>query len=368
MKKETETQPAHHPYGMSQWPAMLECPRFEGRGDSKDAAAGTRVHEAFARRLVELRTSENLSLDLDANIGGDFHERGAYMAATRVFKMWEGEPGAGELWIEKRVELESAAHGTIFGTADAYWVNLAEKTVTVVDFKTFKNAGRDYMPQLMGYGLALARKIAPEGVMLRTIVVFGDTADTLECANDMRAAERLLENIELAIDNRGGGKAEPHQCNWCEVCRHFPTCAACVAVAKRQEAVAKKELNWDALPAERKAQYCAMADWMSKWADAVKAKAKEDLVAGRVIEDAENGISYTLQTAAGRKTPRVNDLWPAMRDRGVTAEDFRSALTLSASAAEGLLKATGLKAKEAKALVAEYCDESAGTVRMVRAK
>lgn len=355
--------PAHHPYGMSQWPAMLECPRFEGRGDSKDAEKGTETHKAFAWQLEALLDGASP----DEAIAADYHEKGAHRAAKNVFDLWTLDQGAGEVHIETRVSLNTP-NGEIFGTADCYWVNLEKKEVTVVDFKTFRNSGRDYTPQLVGYGLAVARTIAKEGVRIRTIVCYGDDPGMVHATGTQEVAERILGQVLKVAAGRVTGCLQPRQCNWCDVCKHFPTCAACVAVAKRQTEIAKKELTWDTLTADKKAQYCAMADWMAKWAAAVKDKAKEDLVAGMKVEDPDNGISYTLQKASGKKTPRVNDLWPAMRDQGVNAADFRAALTISASAAEGLLKAIGMKAKDAKALVAEYCDEGAGSVRMVRAK
>ncbi len=124
---------------------------------------------------------------------------------------------------------------------------------------------------------------------------------------------------------------------------------------------------FSALPPAKAAQLLALAERVAKWADAVKAAAKQAAIDGLTIADDEAGLHYALKTRAGRKVIRVLDLWQEAYKAGVTKEEYLGALTLSSAAATELLRAHGLTAKEARELIAANADTTAGTLTLERA-
>lgn len=381
---------AHHPRGMSGWPAILACPCYEGKGDSKDAAAGTAIHAKLAWWLEAYKRDGALPEVDWADLS--LHETGAYLAAQWIVSAFAlSRIPRDRLHVEHRCTLPNG----VFGTADAMWVDETH-TVHVVDFKAFYNPGRDYFPQLGGYGLAVAESLlksawsgTPEGdIVICMDVLYGDKAnapgDGCECS--LHEARATCSKAMDAYNERDAGTAKPAQCNWCDLCAHHATCPAVTATIEALPEVNDKDNDdgapdgahdktpsaqriapWASLAPERKAQLLVVAEFAAKWADTVKTKAKEDALAGVALEDAEHGIRYTLRESKGRSKPRVADLWPLLAQRGVTPQDYKSRLTISAADAEALLKGVGLTAKAAKELIATVSDVGKGSVSLVRA-
>ena len=374
---------AHHPLGMSKWPAALACPRFEGKAESADAALGTKVHALLAWWLSELRERGRLP-EVEAE-SLSFHEVGAWKAAQTIeaeLRVCGASPRA--LRVEERVSLYyPGTREHVFGTADALFVH--DGAVHVFDFKTFHNPGRDYMPQLQGYGLAaaLASKEAVDTVVCS--VLYGDAPskaerqvfDKAECE---RVVERALDTLSSTREELDE-VAEPTQCAWCELCKHFATCPACHRVAvsaaeaglsvggtgkvPKDAGVVRAETHpdvpvigqmagWADMPSERKAQLMVIAEFASKWADAVRSKAKADMLAGEAIADPAHGIAYTLRETRGRLKLDCDALWAAAKAKGVQAAAFRACLRPDAIEAKQVLRAAGLTAKAADELL-EAC-------------
>ncbi len=375
---------AHHPLGMSRWPAALACPRFEGAEAGGDAAFGTGVHATLAWWLSEFRERGRLP-EVEA-AGLSFHELGAWKAAQTIeaeLRVCGASPRA--LRVEERVSLYyPGTREHVFGTADALFVH--DGAVHVFDFKTFYNPGRDYMPQLQGYGLAaaLASKDAVDTVVCS--VLYGDAPSKAERqvfdkADCEAVAERALAT--LSAPREEVLPEDLAQCAWCELCAHFATCPAChrVAVsaaeaglsvggtgkAPKDAGVVRAETHpdvpvieqmacWADMSSERKAQLMVIAEFAAKWADAVRSKAKADMLAGEAIADPANGIAYTLRETRGRLKLDCDALWAAAKSHGVTAAAFRACLRPDAIEAKQVLRVAGLTAKAADELL-----ESCGT-------
>lgn len=355
---------AHHPHGMSRWPAILACPCFEGRESSADAALGTKVHAFLAWLLTELKERGRLP-DVDT-ASLSLHEAGALRAARWVADTLREEmvwPRA--LRIEERVTVFDAARKeTVFGTADCVWT--VGSTVTVLDFKTFWNPGRDYLPQLAGYGYGAACASKTEVTHIRCVVAYGDHAGVDEQVVTKEDAARICARALAAF----GGSCEPKQCAWCELCTKFSGCPACVRTAlPLAEPDGKKKLaeSWSGLTSVRKAQLLVLAEFAGKWADAVRESAKADLLMGEVLEDPENGISYVLRSTRGRLKLDCDALWEAAKERGVTKEAFKACLKPDATEAKKALRAAGLTAKAADDLLETCGSRGAGSQTLVRA-
>lgn len=368
--------PAHHARGMSKWPAILECPYFEGKGESRDAAMGTAVHGSFAGFVEALKRGEGMP---DAE-GLSLHEAGALRAARLVFdEAMAREVPADEIFTERRVELEDG----VFGTCDAYFADRWEKIVHVYDFKTFFNPGRDYSAQVVGYGLAILDGMEGESDFCREdwdiqgAILYGDSPETYRMRSvEYGEALAIYGDVKQAFMEREGGYGRPRQCNWCELCAKFGGCQACekAVVSLPEVDVLPADVRrgfgtvreWDALEPASKAQLLVLAEFAGKWADAVRARAKADAMAGVVLSDEANGIAFRLRESRGRARPRVNELWPLMVAHKVSAEAFRERLSISASDAERLLRDAGMRAREAKEAVLAVSDVGAGSVSLVR--
>ena len=343
---------------------MLACPCFAGRESSEDAALGTKVHAFLAWLLTELKERGRLpEVDTDAL---SFHECGALRAARWVADTLREEmtsPHA--LRIEERVTVFDAARKEqVFGTADCLWVH--GSTVTVVDFKTFWNPGRDYLPQLAGYGYGAACASKTDVTHIRCVVAYGDHNGVDEQVITKEDAARICERALVAF----GGACEPRQCAWCELCTKFSGCPACVRTAlPLAEPEGKKKLaeSWSGLTSVRKAQLLVLAEFAGKWAEAVRESAKADLLMGEVLEDAENGISYVLRSTRGRLKLDCDALWAAAKAKGVQAAAFRACLKPDATEAKKVLRAAGLTAKAADEVLESCGVRGSGSQTLVRA-
>ena len=349
---------------MSRWPAVLACPCFGGRESGADAALGTKVHAFLAWLLTELKERGRLPEVDTASLS--IHEAGALRAARWVADTLREEmvwPRA--LRIEERVTVFDAARKeTVFGTADCVWA--VGSTVTVLDFKTFWNPGRDYLPQLAGYGYGAACASKTEVTHIRCVVAYGDHAGVDEQVITKEDAARICARALAAF----GGSCEPKQCAWCELCTKFSGCPACVRTAlPLSEPDGKKKLaeSWSGLTSVRKAQLLVLAEFAGKWAEAVRESAKADLLAGEVLEDPENGISYVLRSTRGRLKLDCDALWAAAKERGVTKEAFKACLKPDATEAKKALRAAGLTAKAADDLLETCGSRGAGSQTLVRA-
>lgn len=383
MNTTNQAHTEHHPHGMSKWPAILECPVFEGRGESRDAAMGTAVHKAFAGYIEDWK----LGLKLPGAEELSLHEAGALRAAKAVCdEVGRAVNTSGGVFTETRVSLD----GDVFGTCDAFFVDEAEKVVHVYDFKTFFNPGRDYFAQLIGYGLAILQErhgmdaLFARDFGIECTVLYGDSAEVSRRRVDFMEAVGVWSAAESAFSAREEGRAKPCQCNWCELCAHFGTCPACMrqvvslpavegvealpaaAGPEAEAAGASMPWKWDVLEPAVKARMLVLAEFAGKWADAVRALAKADALSGAVLADEANGIAFRLRESRGRARPRVNELWPLMVAHKVSAEAFRERLSISASDAERLLRDAGMRAREAKEAVLAVSDVGAGCVSLVR--
>jgi hypothetical protein len=360
-----EEELKHHPRGMSRWPAVLACGCFKGKGESADANYGTEMHGELARLLTVFKETGALPpADSDAS----FHVAGEYRAAAMIrdcLYLQGVQPEA--LHIEERVTLEDG----VFGTADV-WYGDARGCLYVWDFKTFYNPGRDYSAQLAGYALAICQQREDGGgkpyneVCLRT--VYGDNPSVSEVYFTLCELQDIRDTVMEAFDMADRGEAQPTQCNWCELCANAATCPAFKAVAEAvaQPALANVTEQWETLPTERKAQMLVLAETVCKWAEAVREKAKADLMSGTFIADLVNGIEYCLRNVSGRKTPRTADACKLLMGLGVSADEIRGELSMSAASLKKLLKGAGLKGKAIEEMMARVCDVSAGSVQMVR--
>ena len=359
---------------MSRWPAVLACPCFEGKDASADAEEGTRLHALLAGWLEGLRGGD---VEPEVEVGAlSFHEAGAWRAfkAIRRAVVELGLPFSA-LRVETRVTLFDAANkDTVFGTADCLLADPERGVVHVWDFKSFYNPGRDYSAQLLGYGLgaALASKTPIETI--RWTVLYGDHDESESGEASKAEAMSVFQRAMAVFDNRVAHvPAKPCQCNWCELCQRFTTCPACAAVVKavaggEQAPVAGDGRKpWDKLTTTRKAQLLVLAEFCSKWADAVRSAAKADLLAGVSISDPENGIAYALRETRGRLKLDVDALWAAAKAKGVPAAAFRACLKPDATEAKKVLRAAGLTAKAADEVLESCGVRGAGSQTLVRA-
>ena len=371
---------AHHPRGMSRWPAVLACPCFEGREASADAAEGTRLHALLAGWLEAMRAGD---LEPEVDVGAlSFHEAGAWRAfkTIRQAAIDLGLP-FGDLRVETRVTLFDAANrDVVFGTADALLVDAERGVVHVWDFKSFYNPGRDYSAQLLGYGLAAALASKTPIERIRWTVLYGDHEESESGEASKAEAMEVFQRAMSVFDNRREHvPAKPCQCNWCELCERFATCKACAAVAedvrKEFQAAEGSEVlactltadGWGRLTSTRKAQMLVLAEFCGKFAEAVRAKAKEDLLAGVSISDPENGIAYALRETRGRLKLDCDLLWAAAKAKGVQAAAFRGCLKPDAVEAKKVLRAAGLTAKAADDVLESCGSRGTGSQTLVRA-
>lgn len=362
--KEEKPATTHHSRSMSKWSAILACPCFESKRGGKNADIGTDTHAKLAEWLQEYVTSGKFEKPEDLNM----FEGGAWRFARYIVNQMaiDGVDRV-HLKIESRVALPSG----VVGIPDAYYLDLKEGIVRVFDFKTFRNPGRDYTPQLAGYGLAVAESLPSDvrPLQIVTCVGYGDSnfPDIVELALDeCREIERKAMAVFDSVEKSEA--INPVQNNWCELCDKYASCEACKALATTATtSLADVPKNWDALSVVEKARMMLLAESVGKWSDAVRERAKETLTAGGSVESAEEGIKYILRAVNGRKTPRTQDAVKALTVAGVDKDAIKGKLKISAADCKALLKGAGLKTAAADAIVADVSDMSAGTIMMVRA-
>lgn len=386
----------HHPYGPSRWPALAACPRFAGKAASADAEYGTRIHGFLAGLLSGWK--DGLLLETAEPTLQNAHERGAYRAAQAIV---EHLNAAGltraDLLIEhccafpcKPSQMPAGLHSLagIFGTADAAAYDEVTHILYIFDFKTFYDPDRDYTLQLLGYaaalGLTIAERRGKPPFEVRPILLYGEGDHATHRLppflwKDALCALAPIASTIAKLEARHPQPIPEKPTPWCSLCEHYATCRAPLSEALTLAPGAAEHAPLKCLTlADSPAALCtltppqianllALAERVAKWADAVKAAAKQAALDGMTIADDEAGLRYALKTRAGRKVIRVLDLWMAAAAHGVTKDEYLSALTLSSTAATELLRAHGLTAKEAKELIAANADTTAGTLTLERA-
>lgn len=386
----------HHPYGPSRWPALAACPRFAGKAASADAEYGTRIHGFLAGLLTGWK--DGVPLETAEPTLQNSHERGAYRAAQAIVETLKAAGlTRADLLIEhccafpcKPSKMPAGLHSLagIFGTADAAAYDEVQRLLYIFDFKTFYDPDRDYTPQLLGYAAALGLTIAerrglpPEAVSLAILYGEGDICKYQEPLIRWKDALATLAPIASTIAQLEARHPQPipeKPTAWCSLCEHHANCRAPLSEALTLAPGAAEHAPLKCLTlADSPAALCtltppqianllALAERVAKWADAVKAAAKQAALNGVAIEDEASGLHYALKTRAGRKVIRVLDLWAAASAHGVTKDEYLSALTLSSTAATELLRAHGLTAKAARELIAANADTTAGTLTLERA-
>ena len=341
---------AHHPYGPSRWPALLECPCFESRPPTENAERGTALHALFESVMRGTYDGDPV----------DAIEQNVVDAARQILRTVE--PTLGRFYIEERVELPGPG-GTpsgIYGRLDLAWIDSETLDLHVADLKSSENPDRDYRPQLLAYAAGMARHLdleGPRNVVLH--LIYADSGRiTTQTADIGDAMMEYLGHYRRIADIGRGDIGQPTQCGWCDLCTRFVDCAAMKAVVDRagpKLADAAKPEVWAEFTPAKKAQLCALADTLAKWCVAVKENAAADAKAGVSVEDAQLGIYYGLQHRAGKWTATVDEAWAVLRST-LPREHFTDCLSLSASKLRAKLRAVGKSPKEIEALL-----EAAGT-------
>ena len=335
----------HHAYGPSRWPALLDCPCFESKPPTADTERGTNLHSLFERAM----RGEEVE-------GQDALEWHVINAAKRILDAGDAET---RYWLEERVGIPAdMGHlSDVWGRLDAAWFD-EFGNLHVADLKMAENPERDYTAQLAAYacGLLVTKGGGrqPETVFLH--VVYADSGEITERRFAPADLWNLHESNYNTIADIGGtldgGELKPRQCGWCGLCAKFATCRAAEETAL---AVVDKVKATDLqLTGAEMAQQLAMMEYAEKFIAARREYIKEQARNGVAVEDPERGIYYGFTERKGKFTTTPDDEWAVVRQH-LTPDAFKGCLDVSTTRLESALKATGMKAKDAKALV-----ESAG--------
>lgn len=345
---------AHHPFGPSRWPALMECPCWEGKPADTDAERGTHLHAVFEAALTGVKKDPE-----------DAFEANVIRAADEIRAMavkpvrW---------WIEERVCIYTPG-GTktpIFGRMDVAWLE-AEGDLHVVDLKMVENPERNYRPQLLGYAFGIIGSGASPGTIHLHMAyadsgkVTHESLPVAEAWTEYAEIYRRIDAIMVAAE-----PLAPVQCGWCNLCAKFAECKAPRAVAEKvSEQLASVPEHWADFNPARKAQYCVLAEAVAKWSAAVKERAAEDAKAGLPIEDPDNGIFYGVQERQGRLVLGTEQTWGAVKPI-IPADRFRQCLDVSATRLTAVLKEHGMKPKDIKTLLEGCGTRGASSLSFVR--
>lgn len=349
MENEFENELKHHPeFSPSRLPAWTVCPHFEGGGETADTRLGTELHRQLSMHLCGMANET-----LDNGLQDFIVDR----AARTIQKLLEEFFGTEDWSAESEMKLELSAAYTdaivgrhvdipIFGTADVAAYTHHEAKLFIADFKSFYS-NRDYTPQLAFYALALAEKFGcVDDTPVRLVVVCGDREGFTTIDTTIGCCYNL---VKYAIDNRENRDAKPPKTSfWCSLCAKCGSCAyaqdalAIEPFSPAEVTVAPERLPFLLLLAtEIEKRISALREYAKK-------AAKEN---GGYLVDTQGKACYTLRT----QTKSTIDCWKLFeltRDK-VGEENFMLALSINKTKAEQLLKASGMKAKEAKELIAE---------------
>lgn len=342
-----ETETAHHPYGPSRWPALVECPCWEGKPATENTKLGTTLHALFAEVMCGKYHDDS----------ADSLERNVVNAAKELLRTVV--PTLGRFYVEQLVELPGPDgiddNSGIHGWLDLAWIDASTLDLHILDLKLSENPERNYRPQLLAYAAGMARFLRLEGP--RNVVLhmlYADSGKLTTTILDIGDAMTEYQSHYRRIAKIVQGKAcQPKQCGWCELCARFQDCPAMKAVVDKagpRLADATKPERWATFTPEHKAQLCALADTLQKWCVAVKEQAAADARAGEIIEDPEHGIVYSIHERKGRIELQVQGAWDAVKDC-LTPDAFKTCLSVSTRKLKEALVAAGMKPKDAEALI-----------------
>lgn len=334
---------SHHPFGPSRWPALMQCPNWQGRSGDEAAKRGTELHSVFEAALTGKKPEPN-----------DVFEANVLRAAETILAM-AGTPE--RWWIEEHVWVYTpgGVRTDIFGRVDAAWEERSGE-LHVVELKMMENGDRDYRPQLLAYAFGLIGE-GPVPATVHLHMVFADSGRVTHEILPISEAWREYAEIYGRIDEIMWTQAPlpSVQSAWCNLCSRIAECQAPRAVAQKvADTLADVPERWPEYSPARKAQLCVLADAVIKWGEAVKENAAEDAKAGEVIEDPTHGIYYGTQERKGRLV--IDDAqcaWGILKPY-LTAEGYRRCLSVKPSDLKAALRETGMKSAEVNAMV-ERC-------------
>lgn len=349
---------AHHAYGPSKWPALLSCPCYESKPPTADTERGTDLHALFEKVMNGGEAEPT-----------DSFEYHVIQAARGILHTARAERFYTETRVNIPIDRTGAASG-IFGRLDLAWFDSVTGDLHVVDLKFVENPDRDHRPQLLAYAtgiLAAHQEAKPQFVFLS--VLYADSGKMTEERIATSDAWTMHEANYADVDDIAKGFAAelyPHQCGWCDLCANYASCRAARKVAETVSAtLADVPERWPEFSSARKAQLCALAEAVAKWAAAVKERAGEDAKAGEAIEDPEHGIFYEVRERAGKLYLSTTEAWAVVR-QFIDPDTFKECCDVSQTRLVEALKAAGKKAKEAKALLEAAGTRAASTLMFVR--
>lgn len=357
---------SHHPYGPSKWPALLACSHYEGKPTSADAERGTALHQLFARVLNGEEVGEPGDL-FEANVV----KLGKKYRAMHLEDKGDLSKGERVMLVERLVWLDvpMGPVSDIYGRVDCAFMD-RHHVLHVIDLKSAEQPERDYLPQLIAYASAIVTSTDFDPVVVAFHLAYADSGREVVARLPADEAwskyEELYERIQ---DIASGHGSPPRQCGWCTLCAKFTTCSAMTAVVEKASpklAEVGKPERWVDLTSKQKAQACALADTLAKWCEAVKENAAADARGGESIEDPENCIYYTLQDRKGRFViPDVQAAWQILSQH-LTAESYRSCLSVNQAALRMALKQAGVKLADINTLIERCGSRLPDTTAFVR--
>lgn len=300
-KPEAPTQepalPAHHPFGMSAWPALVKCPAYQATEKTIDSYGeeGTAAHEA---------------LDTGESTGEDDLDAAAKWGTAEIAKLFAKYPPAGDVCGEKdggRVTItvpESSPYyalNGIFGTGDRFWRDV-NGLAHVMDFKTFSRKTRDHVPQLAGYAFAAF----PDDPRVMIHVLSGGIRSVYSRMLTPFEIEGILNDVMFAVTT--GKTAERHAGKHCTYCAKRPDCYCYAEHARIQVEEPTDVLTRLPLFATRteigaNAQLAAkFLVWATKAEKAIKEtkdNIKDAIRDGVTIADFDTGKVWVIKTVNG---------------------------------------------------------------------
>ena len=361
MNEENEAA-AHCAIGPSTLPARAICPCHESAPGGADADSGTRSHKVVESHLDGIGDPAEYYLPGTTE---DEISRGIWGANT--IRRLRDETVPGEYiyteqrvnFNEKRVAFDFSDKATLlgkFGTVDACWLDEANRTLYIADYKTYAvgDSEKNYCPQ----GMAYAALLHSTGAQFADRAVFYVVAagDRTVARYEFSMAEAIAETVatirRVEAVREGGlfqdGEEARTKCgkpsSWCKTCKHSATCPA---ISRAVEVVSGGGILQHPL-----AVRMAIVPVLESFIKGVKAEVRATLDGGGRVFDVKSGIEYALASRHGRsKLKDLRGLAEAVVGYGVAPDEFAAAVNISKTAVEGLMKAAdereGRKVKKA---------------------
>lgn len=328
----------HHKYSFSKWPAFKICGHYESdERESEEAKSGTAKHLDFEECINEVNTG----------VPAMHESEGARWAANYLKSI----AGNREINTETQVVIPAGmvCEG-ISGYCDAWFIK--DNELYVIDFKSGALGSIDYMPQVMGYALALASyNESVKSNPIHCILLFGASK---EVVNNTYSYSKLVENAAEITINLNSKDNKPCANGMCKYCKHSKECEAMAGnIIKFKDNALTNMSN------------ASLYDWcvsaksaIEKWMDDIKQIAINN---GGVLDDGK--VRYEIKTdKRGRMTSvNVAQLWYDMSDKGcsITQEQLMKACTISKKAFTDLYKAdaksNGMLVKDIESKYSERC-------------